>query len=102
MLWTANRNEAFNPFEELFDERSLAAKTVYREVVRELPNYFATRPLIPVEGAAPLNLLELLRAPAENAPNSLSDQLALIRKMWKPLLGNSLERISNDRRRDSA
>jgi glycosidase len=93
MLWTANRNEAFNPFEELFDERSLAAKTVYREVVRELPNYFATRPLIPVEGAAPLNLLALLRAPAENAPNSLSGQLALIRKMWRSLLGSSLDRI---------
>jgi glycosidase len=93
MLWTANRNEAFNPFEELFDERSLASKTVYREVTRELPDYFATRPLIPVEGAAPLNLLALLRAPAENAPNSLSEQLSLIRKMWRSLLGNSLDRI---------
>ena len=93
MLWTANRNEAFNPFEELFDERSLAAKTVYREVVRELPSYFATRPLVPVEGAAPLNLLALLRAPAENAPNSLSEQLTLIRRMWRSLLGNSLDRI---------
>src|ERR1700758_4600188 len=58
MLWTANRNEAFNPFEELFDERSLAAKTVYREVTKELPSYFSTRPLIPIEGAAPLNLLD--------------------------------------------
>src|ERR1700739_3756669 len=93
MLWTANRNKAFNPFEELFDERGLAAKTVYRQVKKELPEYFATRPLIPVEGAAPMNLLALLRAPAERAPNSLSEQLSLIRKMWKPLLGDNLDRI---------
>ena len=93
MLWTANRNEAFTPFEELFDERSIAAKTVYREVTRELPGYFATRPLIPVEGARTVNLLELLRAPAERAPKSLSEQLALIRRLWKPLLGDSLDRI---------
>ncbi|MGB6191927.1 MAG: alpha-amylase, partial [Terracidiphilus sp.] len=93
MLWTANRNEAFNPFEELFDERSIAAKTVYREVTRALPGYFATRPLIPVEGARAVNLLELLRAPAERAPKSLSEQLALIRRLWRPLLGDSLDRI---------
>jgi glycosidase len=93
MLWTANRNEAFTPFEELFDERSLAAKTAYRQVTRELPSYFATRPLIPVEGATALNLLELLRAPSERAPKSLSEQLALIRRLWKPLLGDSLDRI---------
>jgi glycosidase len=93
MLWTANRNDAFDPFEELFDERSLAAKTVYRQVTRDLPGYFATRPLIPIEGATPLNLLDLLRAPAARAPKSLSEQLALIRKLWKPLLGDSLDRI---------
>src|SRR5579871_4239598 len=93
MLWTANRNEAFTPFEELFDERSIAARTVYREVTRELPGYFASRPLIPVEGARTVNLLELLRAPAERAPKSLSEQLALIRRLWKPLLGDSLDRI---------
>jgi glycosidase len=93
LLWTANRNEAFNPFEELFDERSLAAKTVYRQVTQVFPEYFASRPLIPVEGSASLNLLELLRAPAANAPRSLSEQLAIIRKLWRPLLGESLDRI---------
>lgn len=93
MLWTANRNEAFTPFEELFDERAIAAKTVYREVALELPGYFATRPLIPVEGAKAVHLLELLRAPAERAPKSLIEQLTLIRRLWKPLLGESLDRI---------
>jgi glycosidase len=92
MLWTANRNEAFQPFEELFEEKSLAEKTVYRLVTRQLPEYFATRPLIPLPNAKPMNLLELLRAPAAGSPRSLSEQLALIRKLWKPMLGDSLER----------
>jgi glycosidase len=93
LLWTANRNEAFHPFQELFEEKSLAERTVYRKVTRRLPEYFATRPLIPLPDAKPMNLLELLRAPALGAPRSLSDQLALIRKLWKPLIGDSLERF---------
>jgi hypothetical protein len=93
LLWTANRNEAFLPFEELFEEKTLAEKTVYRQVTGQLNEYFATRPLIPLPGAKPMNLLELLRAPAVGAPRSLADQLALIRKLWKPLLGESLEQL---------
>jgi glycosidase len=93
LLWAANRNQAFKPFEELFEEKTLAEKTVYLEVTKELPTYFATRPLIPLEGAGAVNLLDLLRAPATGAPQSLSEQLSLIRKLWKSLLGESIERF---------
>ncbi len=93
MLWTANRNEAFQPFDELFEEKTLAEKTVYREVTQQLPDYFATRPLVPLADAKPMNLLELLRAPALGAPRSLADQLALIQRLWKPLLGDALDRL---------
>src|ERR1035438_8710740 len=93
LLWTANRNEAFRPFEELFEDRTLAEKTVYRQVTQRLPDYFATRPLIPLPNAKPMSLLDLLCAPAVGSPRSLSDQLALIRRLWKPLLGESLERL---------
>ena len=93
LLWTANRNEAFKPFEELFEEKNLAERTVYRQVTKDLPSYFATRPLIPLPNAKPVNLLDLLRAPATGAPRSLSEQLSIIRRMWKPLLGDSLERF---------
>jgi glycosidase len=93
LLWTANRNEAFLPFEELFADKTLAEKTAYRQVTAKLPEYFATRPLIPLPGAKPVNLLELLRAPAVGSPRSLREQLALIRSLWKPLLGESLERF---------
>jgi glycosidase len=93
LLWTANRNEAFRPFDELFEDKSLAEKTVYAQVTQQLPDYFATRPLIPIEGATAVNLLDLLRAPAVSSPGSLSEQLALIRRLWKPLLGESLDRF---------
>jgi len=93
LLWTANRNQAFRPFEELFEDRTLAEKTVYRQVTQQMPEYFATRPLIPLPDAKPMSLLDLLRAPAVGSPDSLTGQLALIRKLWKPLLGDSLERL---------
>jgi glycosidase len=93
LLWTANRNEAFRPFEELFEDKTLAEKTVYREVTKQLPEYFATRPLIPVDGATAVSLLDLLRRPAVDSPSSLAEQLDLIRKLWKPLLGESLDRF---------
>ncbi|MGA3048632.1 MAG: alpha-amylase family glycosyl hydrolase [Terracidiphilus sp.] len=93
LLWTANRNEAFRPFEELFEDKTLAEKTVYRQVTQQLREYFATRPLIPVPDSKPLNLLDLLRAPAVGAPLSLREQLDLIRRLWKPLLGEGIDRL---------
>jgi glycosidase len=93
LLWMANRNPAFRPFEELFEDSALAEKTAYRQVAQQFPAYFATRPLVPIEGAAPVNLYDLLRAPAVAAPGSLREQLSVIRKQWKPLLGEGLERF---------
>jgi glycosidase len=91
LLWSANRNQAFKPFEELFDDKTLARKTVYRQVTAQMPQYFASRPLIPVADAKPMSLLDLLRAPAMGSPGSLNDQLDLIRRLWKPLLGDSMD-----------
>jgi glycosidase len=93
LLWSANRNPAFQPFGELFNDSALAQTTVYREVAQQLPAYFATRPLVPVEGAAPLNFLSLLTAPTDAAPTSLRGQLEHLRKLWRPLLGESLDRL---------
>jgi glycosidase len=93
LLWTANRNQAFNPFAELFNEKELADKTAYPQVTAKLGEFFATRPLIPLGEGKGMNLLEMLRAPALRAPGSLSAQLAIIRKLWGPLLGDALERL---------
>jgi glycosidase len=93
LLWAANRNEAFVPFEELFVDKPLEEKTVYQRVTQQLSEYFATRPLITLPGTKPMNLIELLRAPAMASPKSLREQLDLLRQLWKPLLGDALERL---------
>src|SRR6266550_1377411 len=93
LLWMANRNEAFRPFEELFEDRGLAEQTAYRSVVEKLPAYFATRPLVPMEDSEPQSLLDVLRAPAVAAPASLREQLDLIRIKWRRLIGESLDRL---------
>nr|WP_263418187.1 alpha-amylase family glycosyl hydrolase [Terriglobus albidus] len=93
LLWLANRNEAFRPFEELFEDRSLAEQTAYRSVVEKLPAYFATRPLVPMEDSEPQSLFDVLRAPAVAAPASLREQLDLIRIKWRRLIGGSLDRL---------
>ncbi len=92
LLWSANRNPAFKPFAELFDDSALIEKTVYPQVAASMPEYFATRPLIPLPGANPMSLFDLLRAPALRA-SSLSEQIEIIRRLWKPLLGDALERL---------
>src|SRR4029078_2874822 len=40
-----------------------------------------------------ISLFDLLGAPLSGAPGSLSEQLALIRKLWRPSLGDSLDRL---------
>ena len=93
LLWMANRNEAFRPFGELFEDRELAEQTAYRSVVEKLPAYFATRPFVPMEDSDPQSLFDVLRAPAVAAPGSLKEQLDLIRIKWRRLIGESLDRL---------
>lgn len=75
LLWLANQNPAFRPFRELYDDTKLAQSTAYKQVTAQLGSYFATRP---DTGMGRGNLLDLLRAPMEAAPDSLSGQLAWI------------------------
>jgi len=93
LLQFANRNEAFKPFEELFEDKGLAEQTAYRDFAKKLPVYFASRPLVEVEDSEPLSLYDLLLEPITASPLSLSEQLETIRKKWKPLLGDTLERF---------
>lgn len=92
LLWLANRNLAFRPFEELFHDAELAEQTAYRQVAAQLPAYFATRPLVPLP-SGPVTLFDLLRTPAVAAPSSLREQLMVIRTRWSPLLDGALERF---------
>ena len=78
LLWFENRNPAFMPFRELFDDTPLAETTVYADVTAGLPAFFATQPEL---GAARGGIFELLLTVLSGA-GTLTDQLALLRGRW--------------------
>ena len=90
LLWTANLNPAFRPFRELFDDDALASSTAYPGLTAALREYFETRPRF---GPDNQNLIDMLRAPALAAPDSLAGQLAYIREKWESILGDFLRRL---------
>jgi glycosidase len=90
LLWLANRNPAFHPFQELFDDEALSRLTSYSELTAALRGYFETRPRFGPENQ---NLIDLLRAPALAAPGSLEGQLAFIRDKWASMLGDFIRRM---------
>ena len=90
MLWIANINPAFKPFQALFADQDLKQQTVYAGVTAAFPDYFSTRPPMAPEIGS---LYEALRAPLLASPDSLIGQLDYIRERWAPYLGDELKRI---------
>jgi hypothetical protein len=84
LLWLANQNPAYKPFRMLFDDAPLRINLpAYTEFQIDVEAYFETRPEF---GPEATTLLRALRAPFEEAPDSLSKQLDVIRDKWVPLL----------------
>jgi glycosidase len=90
MLWLANKNPAFKPFQELFDETNLQPAQTYNVVTAQLRDYFATRP--PADPEYP-NLIDMMRAPALVSPDSLSGQLEFVRRKWSARIGVIVRRL---------
>ncbi|MDP2914281.1 MAG: alpha-amylase family glycosyl hydrolase [Candidatus Aminicenantes bacterium] len=90
MVWLANLNPAFAPFRDLFDDGPLVKETAYPEIMTGLGGFFAEQPLF---GPEDQNLIDLLRAPALAAPDSLAAQLDYIRGRWGPVLGSLIARV---------
>jgi glycosidase len=89
LLWLQNRNPAFAPFRELFDDTRLAQTTVYQQITAALPDFFAALPKL---GAQRGSLLALLLS-VMDGPASLSDQLARLRARWGFAVDDLLRRI---------
>ncbi len=68
LLWLANQNPAFSPFQELFDDDRLSVETAYPRILHSLHDFFDTQPKF---GPEHQNLIDMLRAPALADPNSL-------------------------------
>ena len=90
MLWLANLNPAFEPFKELFDDGPLEKDTAYPLMMTGLREFFAAQPAF---GLANQNLIDLLRAPALVAPDSLAAQLDFMRSRWGIALGRLAQRV---------
>ncbi|NPV77908.1 MAG: alpha-amylase [Anaerolineae bacterium] len=90
LLWVANKNPAFSPFQELFDDTRLLNETAYPLVIHELRQFFDLQPPF---GPDHENLVDMLRRPAIVVPHSLFGQLDYIRSHWADLLGRYLSRL---------
>jgi len=90
LLWLANANPAFVPFRELFEDKDLAQRTVYKQLTAALPDYMGTRPPLSPEVGS---LIDALRAPMLASPDSITGQLDYIREKWARYLGPDLRRL---------
>jgi glycosidase len=78
LLWFENRNPAFAPFRELFDDAQLRETTAYAEITAGLPEFFAAQPEL---GGDRGGMFELLLG-VLGSGSTLNDQLALLRGKW--------------------
>jgi glycosidase len=90
LLWLANVNPAFATFDELFDDKDLAERTDYDDVIAGLKEFFDNQPGFGGEGQS---LIAFLRAPALAEPDSLAAQLRYIRTRWGLVLTSFLDRL---------
>ena len=90
LMWLANRNPAFEPFRELFDDDNLRQTTAYGTAVRRIEGFLASSE---TSGPVGHSLLDLLLAPVRAAPDSLQGQLEFIRTTWAEFLGPDLHRV---------
>ena len=89
LLWLENRNPAFAPFRELFDDTRLAETTVYTQIAVGLPDFFAGQPELS-EGHG--GLFTLLLSVMGGA-GTLADQLAVLRARWGFAVDELLRRV---------
>ena len=90
LLWLANANPAYAPFQELFDDAELRQDTTYARVIHELQAFFRDEPLF---GPEQQSLIAELRAPAIAHPHSLESQLSYILERWGSMLGTYVYRL---------
>jgi glycosidase len=90
LLWLANVNPAFSPYDELYNDSQLRKKTLYPNLIDSLFVFFDKQPFF---GPDHQNLFGMLRAPAVASPHSLQGQIEFIRTRWATLIGGYLQRL---------
>ncbi|MCX5812567.1 MAG: alpha-amylase family glycosyl hydrolase [Proteobacteria bacterium] len=90
MLWLANMNPAFFPFSELFSDIAIKKETIYLEIISDLKEFLDNEPAF---GPDNQNLIDMLRSPAIEVPNSLQGQLEYIREHWGKIVHKFVRRL---------
>ena len=83
LLWMSNANPAFRQFDELFNDQLLEDQSAYRKIIDVLERFFTGEP-----GFGPRNssILDVLRMPARQHPDSLFSQLEYLLGTFSSLL----------------
>ena len=89
----SNENPAIGPLRELIDDRILGDGTRYDDAIAGLEEVFAEGEPLDIGDGTQASLVELLRAPARQAPTSLAGQLRYVRDRWGRLLGPELDAL---------
>ncbi|MCH9647068.1 MAG: alpha-amylase [Deltaproteobacteria bacterium] len=87
VIWALNDNPAVGPWQQLFDDGELEETSGYRDLFVSLREFFSHQPGF---GPDDENLLDLVRAPARVAPDSLRGQLRFISRVSPDLLVSEL------------
>jgi glycosidase len=91
LLWLANGNQAFAPVGELFDDGPLEVASGYGPAIRGLQDFFAAQPGF---GPDDVDLITLLRRPAQEEPSSITAQLSWMRRNWGMVLARYDDRLA--------
>jgi len=90
LLWLANANPAFAPFNDLFSAAPLIQHTVYAQLISGLQTFFNDPSL---QDEAGRSIIDVLLATAHEVPMSLEEQLGLLLEDWEGVLGDFATRM---------
>jgi len=91
LLRLATANPALTPFRPLFDDGAPQSPATLRLAEAFASRLALTAPIAAEGEGGALDLLEILSAPAREAPHSLAAQIRLIRDRWGDSLGDLLD-----------
>ena len=90
IFYLANSNPAFKPFRSLFDDTHLSKETAYRDILKNLDEFFQNQPPF---GPDHQFIMDMLQTPARRYPHSLYEQLEFMRRHWGSLLSKYILRL---------
>ncbi len=89
-LWLGTVNSSFLPYKEFFTSDELEKSTTYKKIVNEIHTFFESKPHF---GYKNQSVIEFLKEPSEEFPNSIKNQLNYMIQNWGDLLGDYARKI---------